>query len=128
MGIKAMPVEYEELMRNLNLGYFKRLRYIVLPSTFPYLVTGISSTINSAWGGLMIGEYWPHIAGGKTLTVQFGLMKIIDQATANGNIALAAWGSFLFAIIVAIYSILFTRKMMDLARKKYVAEEGIYSA
>ena len=65
-----MPVEYEELMKNLNLGYFKRLRYIVLPSTFPYLVTGISSTINSAWGGLMIGEYWPDIAGGKTLTVQ----------------------------------------------------------
>lgn len=128
MGIKAMPVEYEELMKNLNLGYFKRLRYIVLPSTFPYLVTGISSTINSAWGGLMIGEYWPDIAGGKTLTVQFGLMKVIDQATANGNIALAAWGSFIFAIIVAIYSILFTRKMMDLARKKYVAEEGIYSA
>ena len=37
---------------------------------------------------------------------------------ANGNIALAAWGSFIFAIIVAIYSILFTRKMMDLARKE----------
>lgn len=128
MGIKAMPTEYTELMKNLNLGYFKRLRYIVIPSTFPYLVVGISSTINSAWGGLMIGEFWPNIAGGKTLTVQFGLMKIVDQSTANGNIALSAWGSFLFAIIVAVYSILFTRKMMDLARKKYVAEEGIYSA
>ncbi|MHB8372342.1 MAG: ABC transporter permease subunit [Thermoplasmataceae archaeon] len=128
MGIKAMPSEYNEVMKNLNLGYFKKMRYIILPSTFPYLVTGITSTINSAWGGLMIGEYWPNIAGGRTLTVQYGLMKIIDQSTSNGNIAFAAWGSFLFAIIVAIYSILFTRKMMDLARKKYVAEEGIYAA
>ena len=37
---------------------------------------------------------------------------------------MAAWGSFIFGIIVAIYSVLFTRKMMDLAQKKYVAEEG----
>jgi len=39
---------------------------------------------------------------------------------------LAAWLSLLFGIIVVIYSILFTRKLMDLARKKYIAEEGIY--
>ena len=54
-------------------------------------------------------------------------MKSIDLATKSGNIMLAAWASFLFAIVVAIYSIVFTRKMMELAKKKYVAEEGIYS-
>jgi NitT/TauT family transport system permease protein len=128
MGIKAMPTEYNEIMKNLDMGFFKKMRYVIIPSTFPYLISGISSTINSAWGGLEIGEYWPDIAGGKTLQVHIGLMKTIDIATKNGNIALAAWGSFLFAIIVSVYSILFTRKMMDLARKKYIAEEGIYSA
>lgn len=127
MGIKAMPAEYNEIMRNLDMGFFKKMRYVIIPSTFPYLISGISSTINSAWGGLEIGEYWPDIAGGKTLQIHTGLMKTIDVATRNGNIALAGWASFLFAIIVAVYSIVFTRKMMDLARKKYVAEEGIYS-
>ncbi len=127
MGIKAMPAEYNEIMKNLDMGFFKKMRYVIIPSTFPYLISGISSTINSAWGGLEIGEYWPDIAGGKTLEIHTGLMKTIDVATRSGNIALAGWASFLFAIIVAIYSILFTRKMMDLARKKYVAEEGIYS-
>ncbi len=127
MGIKAMPSEYNEIMNNLDMGFFKKMRYVIIPSTFPYLISGISSTINSAWGGLVIGEYWPDIAGGETLQVHAGLMKTIDVSTRNGNIALAGWGSFLFAIIVAVYSILFTRKMMDLARKKYVAEEGIYS-
>jgi ABC-type anion transport system, duplicated permease component len=127
MGIKAMPAEYNEIMKNLDMGFFKKMRYVIIPSTFPYLISGISSTINSAWGGLEIGEYWPDIAGGKTLEIHTGLMKTIDVATRSGNIALAGWASFLFAIIVAVYSILFTRKMMDLARKKYVAEEGIYS-
>ena len=128
MGVKAMPSEYWEITRNLNLGYFRKMRKVILPSTFPYLISGISSTINSAWGGLMIGEYWPAIYGTHSLTVQTGLMKTIDIATATGDIALAAWGSLIFGIIVAVYSVLFTRKMMDLAQKKYVAEEGVYAA
>ncbi|AAT43616.1 ABC transporter permease [Picrophilus oshimae] len=128
MGVKALPSEYWELMKNMNMGYFKKMRYIIIPAAFPYLISGISSTINSAWGGLMIGEYWPNIYGDKSLYVHTGLMKLIDVATANGNIELAAWASFIFSIVVVIYSILFTRKMMDLARKKYVAEEGIYAA
>lgn len=55
-------------------------------------------------------------------------MKSIAVATNNGNIPLAAWDSLLFGIIVVIYSIFFTRKLMDLARSKYIAEEGIYLA
>ncbi|MGC8505671.1 MAG: ABC transporter permease subunit [Thermoplasmata archaeon] len=128
MGVKAMPSEYTELMKNLNLTFFQKMKLIIMPSTFPYLISGISSTINSAWGGLMIGEFWPSIIGDKTLSVSNGLMKVIDVATNTGNIDVAAWGSFLFGIIVAVYSILFTRRMMDLARTKYVAEEGIYAA
>ena len=128
MGIKAMPAEYWEITKNLKLGYFRKMRKVVIPSTFPYLISGISSTINSAWGGLMIGEYWPDIYGTHSLSIHTGLMKTIDIATANGDIAVAAWGSLIFGIIVAIYSVLFTRKMMDLAQKKYVAEEGIYAA
>lgn len=128
MGVKAMPSEYVELMKNLNLTFFQKMKMIIMPSTFPYLISGVSSTINSAWGGLMIGEFWPSIIGDKTLTVSTGLMKVIDVATSTGNVDVAAWGSFLFGIIVVIYSILFTRRMMDLARTKYVAEEGIYAA
>ncbi len=128
MGVKAMPSEYWEITKNLKLGYFKKMRKVIIPSTFPYLISGISSTINSAWGGLMIGEYWPDIYGTHSLSVHTGLMKTIDIATASGDITLAAWGSLIFGIIVAVYSVLFTRRMMDLAQKKYVAEEGVYSA
>ena len=76
----------------------------------------------------MIGEYWPAIIGNHSLLISHGLMKSIDVATRAGNISLAAWASFLFGIVVTVYSLLFTRNMMDLARKKYVSEEGIYSA
>jgi ABC-type taurine transport system ATPase subunit len=38
-----------------------------------------------------------------------------------------AYVSLLFAIVVALYGI-FTRNLMDIARKKYVVEEGVFAA
>ncbi len=128
MGIKSLPSEYFDLMENFQMNFIQKLRYIILPGTFPYLISGITSTINSAWGGLMIGEYWPNIVGDRNLEVKIGLMKYISQATNSGNIEAAAWASFIFSIIIIIYSIFFTKSLMDLARKKYIAEEGIYAA
>lgn len=94
----------------------------------PYLITGITSTVNSTWGGLAIAEYWPNITQDHNLYVRTGLMKDIVLFTNQGEIALASWFSLIFAIVVVVYSILFTRKLMDLARKKYIAEEGVYLA
>jgi NitT/TauT family transport system permease protein len=128
MGVKAMPSEYQELMKNLNMGFFSKMRRVIIPSTFPYLIAGISSTINSTWGGLMIGEYWPSIYGTRSLQVSNGLMRFIDINTRSGNLGAAAWGSFVFGIVVVVFSIFFTRRMMDLARKRYVAEEGVFAA
>ncbi|MBP1356879.1 MAG: ABC transporter permease subunit, partial [Sulfolobus sp.] len=128
LGIKNLPAEYWELMANLNLSFWQKLRKIILPATFPYIIAGISSTINSAWGGLAIGEYWPDIYNNYTLQVRTGYMKDIAIYTQQGNIAFAAWSSLIFGIIVVIYSIFFTRKLMDIARKRYIAEEAIYAA
>jgi NitT/TauT family transport system permease protein len=128
MGLKAMPHEIWELMDNLSLTYWDRLRLILLPATMPYLVAGISSTIDSAWGGLAIGEYWPDIYGGRGLAVGNGLMKLITLSTAEGNIALAAWASLIFGVVAVLFSIFFTRRLMDLAQKRYVAEEAVYAA
>ncbi|AFZ70437.1 ABC-type anion transport system, duplicated permease component [Caldisphaera lagunensis DSM 15908] len=127
LGIKAIPQEYWEVMNNFNMNYWQKMRYIILPSTFPYTISGLTSTINSAWGGLMIGEYWINLDG-HNIEVRHGLMKLLDISTAEGNIALAGWASFIFGIIVVIFAILFTRKMMELAKEKYVMEEGIFAA
>jgi NitT/TauT family transport system permease protein len=128
MGVKSLPVEYWELMKNLRMGFLQKMRSIILPASLPYLIAGISSTVNSAWGGLMIAEYWPNIVKGTTLEVHHGLMKFIAANTATGNIGYAAWGSLLFGMVVVLYSYFFTKRMMDLARKRYIPEEGVYAA
>jgi NitT/TauT family transport system permease protein len=131
IGVQAIPSEFVEVTRNYRLPFLTRMRRVILPATLPYMITGLSSTINSAWAGIAIGEYWPNIApkvAPNGLQVKFGMMYYISSNIANGQIAAAAYVSLLFAIVVAIYGIAFTRNLMDLARKKYVVEEGIFAA
>lgn len=126
-GVQSIPSEFWEIMNNYRLGTWTRIKKIVLPGTLPYLVTGLSSTINSAWGGIAIGEYWRNIYGTNTLQVSFGMMKYISLNMANNNVGAAAWVSLIFAVVIIVYSLVFTRNFMDLARKRYVIEEGVYA-
>jgi len=131
IGVQAIPSEFVEVTRNYKLPFLTKMRRVILPASLPYMITGISSTINSAWAGIAIGEYWPSIApkvAPDGLQVKFGMMYYISSNMANGEIGAAAYVSLLFAIVVAIYGIAFTRNLMDLARKKYVVEEGIFAA
>jgi NitT/TauT family transport system permease protein len=128
IGVQAIPAEFWEVMDNYELGFLTRMRRVILPATFPYLVTGISSTVNSCWAGLEIGEFWPDIAGGHSLVAGVGMMKYIGLNLAQGNVSNAAWVSLLFGVVVLVYGLFFTRNLMDLARRKYVVEEGVYAA
>jgi len=131
IGVQAIPSEFLDVVRNHEIPFWSKMRRVILPATLPYLITGLSSTINSAWAGMAIGEYWPDIApkvapGG--LQASFGMMYYITSNMANGAIGPAAYVSLLFAVVVAIYGVVFTRNLMDLARRKYVVEEGIFAA
>jgi NitT/TauT family transport system permease protein len=131
IGVQAIPIEFNEVVQNYRIRFLTRMRRVVFPATLPYLITGLSSTINSAWAGIAIGEFWPGIApsvSSQGLQTTNGMMYYISSSMAAGQIGPAAYVSFLFAIVVAVYGIVFTRNLMDLARRKYVVEEGIFAA
>jgi NitT/TauT family transport system permease protein len=56
------------------------------------------------------------------------MMYYITSNIARGAIGPAVYVSLLFAVVVAIYGIVFARNLMDLARRKYVVEESIFAA
>ena len=129
IGVQAIPSEFNEVMSNHRIGFFTKMRRVIFPSALPYVITGLSSTVNSAWAGITIGEFWPNITpNGPELIAKDGMMYYISANIAAGNIGPAAYISLLFAVVVAIYGIVFTRNLMDLARKKYIVEEGIFAA
>ena len=131
IGVQAIPSEFLDVIRNHEIPFWAKMRRAILPASLPYLITGLSSTINSAWAGMAIGEFWPDIApkvAPNGLQAPFGMMYYITSNMAKGAIGPAAYVSLLFAVVVAIYGIVFTRNLMDLARRKYVVEEGVFAA
>ena len=110
-------------MRDHEPKVFTDLRSIILPAKFQYLTAGLSSTINSSWGGLAVAEYWPHINCSRTLQVHIGMMKLITSNVANGHTVVAKASSLLFAIVATIFGILLTKNLMHLASNRYVVEE-----
>jgi len=56
------------------------------------------------------------------------MMYYISSNMVKGALGPAAYVSFLFAVVVAIYGIAFTRNLMDLARRKYVVEPEVFAA
>lgn len=62
-------------MRDHEPKVFTDLRTIILPTKFQYLTAGLSSTINSSWGGLAVAEYCHRINGSLTFQIHAGLMK-----------------------------------------------------
>lgn len=112
------------VMRDHEPKLFTDLRTIILPTKFQYLTAGLSSIINSSWGGLAVAEYWPRIYGSLTLQVHAGMMKLITSKVANGHTVIAARAfSLLFAIVATIFGIILTKDLMDQASKRYVVEE-----
>lgn len=76
-------------------------------------------------------SFWPDITpkvSPNELHAPFGMMYYIASNMAKGAMDPAAYVSLLFALVVAIYGIVFTRNSMGLARRKYVVEEGIFAA
>ena len=112
------------VMRDHEPKVFTDLRSIILPAKFQYLTAGLSSTINSSWGGLAVTEYCPHINCSRTLQVHIGMMKLLTSNLANGHTVVAAKASsLLFAIVATIFGIILTKNLMHLASKRYVVEE-----
>ena len=131
IGVQAIPSEFLDVVNNHEIPFWAKMKRVILPASLPYLITGLSSTINSAWAGMAIGEFWPDIApkvAPNGLQAPFGMMYYITSNMAKGAIGPAAYVSLLFAVVVAIYGIVFTRNLMDLARRKYVVEEGVFAA
>lgn len=67
MGVRSIPADYTNVARVLNLNRFELVTRIFVPSTLPYILTGMQLSLSVAWmvivaaemltGGIGIGFY-----------------------------------------------------------------------
>jgi NitT/TauT family transport system permease protein len=103
----------------LNMTRMDRWRTLILPSLFPYLVTGAITATGGAWNASIVAEY--STFGGRTVQTT-GLGALISHATATGAYPQLLAATLTMVLIVTVINRSVWRRLYRLAEEQYRME------
>ncbi len=115
-GAMAIPNDLREATTIYQIRGWNRWRYLILPSIFPYLVTGMITATGGAWNASIVSEY-VTFAGKVHQTV--GLGATIAEAANTNNFHLLLISTITMAILVFTINRFFWQRIYRLAESKY---------
>ena len=118
-GASAIPQDLAYTTELLQLKGWARWRTLILPSLFPYLITGMITAGGGAWNASIVAEY-VHFGGELHSTV--GIGALIAEATASGNYALLLGATLTLILAVVAINRSFWRRLYKIAEDKYRME------
>lgn len=115
-GASAIPQDLRYTTEILNLSRWERWRTLILPSLFPYLITGLITAGGGAWNASIIAEY-VQFAGQAHETV--GLGALIAEATGRGDYALLLGATLTMVVVVLCINRFLWRRLYRVAADRY---------
>lgn len=118
-GAMAIPSDLKEAAAILRLTRVQTWLKLILPSVFPFLVTGCITASGGAWNASIVSE----LVSWKDSTLQAsGLGSFIAQATTKGDWPQIIWGIIVMCLMVVLVNRLVWRKLYAISEKKYHLE------
>ncbi len=118
-GAAAIPQDLRDTTALLRLSKLDRWRNLILPSLFPYLVTGAITAGGGAWNASIVAEHAQF--GGRTLATP-GIGSMIAKATGQGDYPLLLASTLALIVTVVAINRLFWRKLYRIAEERYRME------
>ncbi|MCE7949112.1 MAG: ABC transporter permease subunit [Chloroflexi bacterium CFX4] len=118
-GTSAIPKDLRDMSDLMRFKGWRRWRKLILPSLFPYLITGLITASGGAWNASIVAEYAEF--GQQTYDV-IGLGALISEATAKGDFGLLTAATLTMIIVVVCINRYFWRRLYRLAEEKYRME------
>ncbi len=118
-GASAIPRDLRDTTDLLRLGRLARWRTLILPSLFPFIVTGAITASGGAWNASIVAEYVEF--GGQTHAT-FGVGSVIASATAAGDYPALLAGTLALVVTVVLINRLFWMRLYRLAEERYRME------
>ncbi|MFA6076329.1 MAG: ABC transporter permease subunit [Negativicutes bacterium] len=115
-GAMAIPNDLHEAGAVFKLRGWSRWKKLILPSIFPFLITGAITASGGAWNASIVSELvnWHD----KTLQAT-GIGAYIADVTNKGEWNGIIWGTTVMCVFVVITNRLLWRKLYSLAESKY---------
>ncbi|MBX2999659.1 MAG: ABC transporter permease subunit [Caldilineaceae bacterium] len=118
-GASAIPQDLKYTSSLLQLKRGERWRTLILPSLFPYLITGAITASGGAWNASIVAEH-VEFAGENYRTI--GIGALIANATAIGDYPLLLAGTMTMILSVVLINRLIWRRLYRLAEDRYRME------
>ena len=115
-GAMSIPNDLQEAGAVFHLTGWKKWQSLILPSIFPYLITGVITASGGAWNASIVSEL---VSWHDTQLVATGLGAYISKVTGQGDWAGIIWGITVMCCFVVLINRLLWRRLYRLAEVKY---------
>jgi NitT/TauT family transport system permease protein len=118
-GTASIPQDLRDTTALLRLSKRDRWRRLILPSLFPYLVTGAITAGGGAWNASIVAEHAQF--GGRALATR-GIGSLIATATGKGDYPLLLASTLALIVTVVTINRVFWRRLYRIAEERYRME------
>jgi NitT/TauT family transport system permease protein len=118
-GASVIPKDLLQVADNLGLNTWLRWRRLILPSIFPYYITGAITAAGGAWNASIVAEV---VSWGNTKLVSTGLGAFISEVTTKGDFINTALGIGMMCILVLIFNRLIWRPLYVFSEKRFIQD------
>ncbi|MFI5370298.1 MAG: ABC transporter permease [Candidatus Eisenbacteria bacterium] len=115
-GAMAVPADLKEAARSYRIVGFARMRKVLIPAVFPYLVTGWVTAAGGAWNASIVSEYVSF--KGRVFTAP-GIGSQISLAAERGDLPGLAASVLVMSTLVVLFNRSVWRRLYHLAETRY---------
>lgn len=115
-GAMSIPNDLHEAGAVFKLKGWRKWKSLILPSIFPFLITGIITASGGAWNASIVSEL---VNWYDQQLIATGLGSYISKVTAQGDWAGIIWGITVMCLFVVVINRFVWRRLYRLAEVKY---------
>lgn len=115
-GASAIPKELKLAAQNMQLKGWVKWKRFLLPSIFPYYITGAIAAAGASWNASIVAEV---IQWGHTTLIATGLGSYITENTHSGNFAKLTLGIVIMCAWVVLINVTLWRKLYQFAQERF---------
>lgn len=115
-GASSIPANLKEAAQAFGVRGWARWRTVLLPSIFPYFITGMITAAGGAWNATIVAEYVR--VRGTTLHV-IGLGSLIATATDRGDYSLLLAATATLSLLVVLINRFLWQRLYRVAESRF---------
>ncbi len=117
-GLKTIPKDILDAAKIFNIKGFMKLRYVIIPAIFPFIITGSLLAWAQGWSILIVAEaLHSYMPNGMTASDPLGLGSLLVNAFSQGQNAVFLGALITMIVLITLINFFVWQKLLHLAER-----------